>query len=330
MANLSERPRVLVTGGAGYVGSHVCKALAAAGFLPVVFDNLSRGHRRAVRWGPLEVGDIRDPAALARVLMEHKPVGALHFAAFAYVGESVENPLSYYDNNVAGTLTLLNALTLFKVRALVFSSTCAIFGQPGTPVISEDLPKNPINPYGRTKLMIEAALTDAGAAGDLRWVALRYFNAAGSDPDLEVGEDHDPEPHLIPRVLMAARGRVGALDIFGTDYPTPDGTCLRDYVHVCDLADAHVAALNRLLDGGTSGVFNLGAERPISVLEVIAAAERVTGLGVPVRQADRRLGDPPKLVADSAKARSDLEFRPRFTAIEEMVEHAWRWQQTNA
>jgi UDP-arabinose 4-epimerase len=330
MHSIAQRPNVLVTGGAGYVGSHVCKALWLAGYTPVVYDNLSRGHRKAVQWGPLEVGDIRDAAALGRTLVKYRPVGALHFAAFAYVGESVSDPLSYYDNNVAGTLVLLDALRLFDVRALVFSSTCAVFGRPDAAVLAETLPTNPINPYGRTKLMIESALHDMGNAGELRWVALRYFNAAGSDPDREVGEDHDPEPHLIPRALMAAQGRIPQIDVFGTDYPTPDGTCLRDYVHVSDLAEAHVAALRYLLDGGTSEIFNLGAERAVSVREVIAAAERVTGCSVPLKESPRRAGDPEKLVADAAKARAGLGFRPRFREIEEMVEHAWGWRRRNA
>ncbi|HSD41740.1 MAG TPA: UDP-glucose 4-epimerase GalE [Burkholderiales bacterium] len=316
---------ILVTGGAGYVGSHACKALAAAGHTPVVYDNLSRGHREFARWGPLEVGDIGDAARLDAVFARHRVDAVMHFAALAYVGESVSEPALYYRNNVGGTLELLEAMRRAGVRRLVFSSTCATYGVPERMPITEDLPQQPINPYGMSKLVVERMLRDYDAAYGLRSVSLRYFNAAGCDPDGEVGEDHDPETHLIPRVLMAADGALPHVEIFGTDYSTPDGTCLRDYVHVADLAEGHVQALGYLERGGATTAINLGTGRAFSVREVIAAAERVTGRRVPVREAARRAGDPPVLVADAARARAVLGFAPRFTEIEPIVETAWRW-----
>jgi UDP-glucose-4-epimerase GalE len=317
--------RILVTGGAGYVGSHACKALAAAGHTPIVYDNLSRGHREFARWGPLEEGDIRDGAKLDAVFARHRIDAVMHFAALAYVGESVEQPALYYRNNVGGTLELLEAMRRASVGLMVFSSTCATYGVPERMPITEDLPQQPINPYGATKLMIERVLRDYEPAYGLRSVALRYFNAAGCDPDGEVGEDHDPETHLIPRVLMAADGMLPRIDVFGTDYPTPDGTCLRDYIHVADLADGHVRALDYLQRGGGSTAINLGTGRAFSVREVIAAAARVTGRRIPVHEDARRAGDPPVLVADATRARTLLGFAPRFTEIEPIVETAWRW-----
>ncbi len=316
---------ILVTGGAGYVGSHACKALAAAGHTPVVYDNLGRGHRELVRWGPLEVGDLRDAARLDEVLARHRPAAVMHFAAFAYVGESVQDPGLYYRNNVGGTLELLEAMRRAGVGALVFSSTCATYGIPERMPIGEDTPQRPINPYGSTKLVIERVLADFDAAYGLRSVSLRYFNAAGCDPDGETGEIHDPETHIIPRVLMAATGELPQVDIFGTDYPTPDGTCLRDYVHVADLARGHVQALEYLQRGGATTAINLGTGRAFSVREVIAAAEQVTGRRIPVREAARRAGDPPVLVADARRARATLGFVPWFTEIAPIVETAWRW-----
>jgi UDP-arabinose 4-epimerase len=316
---------ILVTGGAGYVGSHACKALAAAGHTPVVYDNLSRGHREFARWGPLEVGDLGEAAKLDAVFARHRIDAVMHFAALAYVGESVEQPALYYRNNVGGTLELLEAMRRAGVKRLVFSSTCATYGVPERMPITEDLPQQPINPYGATKLMIERVLRDYEPAYALRSVALRYFNAAGCDPDGEVGEDHKPETHLIPRVLMAADGMLPHIDVFGTDYPTPDGTCLRDYIHVADLADGHVRALDYLQRGGASTAINLGTGRAFSVREVIAAAERVTGRRIPVHEGARRAGDPPVLVADATRARTLLGFAPRFTEIAPIVETAWRW-----
>jgi UDP-glucose-4-epimerase GalE len=321
---------ILVTGGAGYVGSHACKALAAAGHTPIAYDNLSRGHREFARWGPLEVGDIGDAAKLDTVFARHRIDAVMHFAALAYVGESVDEPALYYRNNVGGTLELLEAMRRAGVGLLVFSSTCATYGVPERMPITEDLPQQPINPYGATKLMIERVLRDYGPAYGLRSVALRYFNAAGCDPDGEVGEDHEPETHLIPRVLMAAEGRLPRVEVFGTDYPTPDGTCLRDYIHVADLADGHVRALDYLRRGGATTAINLGTGRAFSVREVIAAAERVTGRRVPVHEAARRTGDPPVLVADATRARALLGFAPHFTEIEPIVATAWRWHERRA
>jgi UDP-glucose-4-epimerase GalE len=316
---------ILVTGGAGYVGSHACKALAAAGHTPVAYDNLSRGHREFARWGPLETGDIGDGAKLDEVIARHRVEAVMHFAALAYVGESVEQPALYYRNNVGGTLELLEAMRRAGVGLLVFSSTCATYGVPVRMPITEDAEQRPINPYGMTKLVIERVLRDYGAAYGLRSVALRYFNAAGCDPDGEIGENHDPETHLIPRVLMAADGTIPHVEVFGTDYPTPDGTCLRDYVHVTDLAAGHLQALDYLKRGGATTAVNLGAGRGFSVREVIAAAERVTSRRIPLREAARRAGDPPVLVADATRARTLLGFAPRFNEIEPIVETAWRW-----
>jgi UDP-glucose-4-epimerase GalE len=316
---------ILVTGGAGYVGSHACKALAAAGHTPVAYDNLSRGHREFARWGPLETGDIGDGAKLDEVIARHRVEAVMHFAALAYVGESVEQPALYYRNNVGGTLELLEAMRRAGVGLLVFSSTCATYGVPVRMPITEDAEQRPINPYGMTKLVIERVLRDYGAAYGLRSVALRYFNAAGCDPDGEIGENHDPETHLIPRVLMAADGTIPHVEVFGTDYPTPDGTCLRDYVHVTDLAAGHLQALDYLKRGGATTAVNLGTGRGFSVREVIAAAERVTSRRIPLREAARRAGDPPVLVADATRARTLLGFAPRFNEIEPIVETAWRW-----
>jgi UDP-glucose-4-epimerase GalE len=316
---------ILVTGGAGYVGSHACKALAAAGHTPVAYDNLGRGHRELVKWGPLEVGDLADRARLDEVFARHRPAAVMHFAAFAYVGESVQDPALYYRNNVGGTLELVEAARRAGVGRLVFSSTCSTYGVPERMPIDEDAPQRPINPYGATKLAIERMLADYGAAYGLRSVSLRYFNAAGCDPDGETGELHDPETHVIPRVLMAATGEIGHVEIFGTDYPTPDGTCLRDYVHVADLAHGHVQALDYLERGGATTAVNLGTGRGFSVREVIAAAEQVVARRIPVREAPRRPGDPPVLVADPSRARALLGFAPRYTELAPIVATAWRW-----
>jgi UDP-glucose-4-epimerase GalE len=316
---------ILVTGGAGYVGSHACKALVRAGFTPVAYDNLSRGQRRFARFGPLEVGDIRDRERLDAAMRRHAVQAVMHFAAYAYVGESVREPALYYQNNLAGTLDLLDVMRARGVGLLVFSSTCSTYGVPERMPISEDTEQRPINPYGMSKLAVERALSDYRAAYGLRAVALRYFNAAGADADGEIGEDHEPEPHLVPRVLMAAAGALPRVDIYGTDYPTPDGTCVRDYVHVADLGDGHVQALEYLRGGGDSAALNLGTGRGYSVREVIAAAERVTGRAIPVNHAPRRAGDPPVLVADASRARAVLGFAPRHAEIEDIVATAWRW-----
>jgi UDP-arabinose 4-epimerase len=316
---------VLVTGGAGYIGSHTCKGLAQAGYLPIAYDNLSSGHRWAVKWGPLETGDILDRAALDKVLETYRPAACLHFAAFAYVGESVTDPGKYYRNNVAGSLTLLEALRDHGVDQFVLSSTCATYGVPATIPIDETSAQVPINPYGASKLMVERMLADFHAAHRLRSISLRYFNAAGADPDMEIGEVHDPETQLIPLVLEAASGDRKDITIFGTDYETPDGTCIRDYIHVTDLAAAHVLALKALEQGLGLGAFNLGNGLGYSVREVIASVERVTGKPVPVKLGSRRAGDPARLISNSARAARDLHWKPRITDIDAIVETAWEW-----
>ncbi len=324
-ANTFGGPAVLVTGGAGYIGSHACQALKAAGFCPVAYDNLSRGFPSLVRYGPLEDGDIRDRQRILQVIARYKPVAAMHFAAFAYVGESVQEPALYYRNNFVGALTLLDAMREAGIDKLVFSSTCATYGMPERQPISEGEKQSPINPYGRSKLMVEQALADYSAAYGLKSASLRYFNACGAHPSGEIGEMHDPEPHLIPRVLMAAKGAIGAIDVFGIDYPTADGTAIRDYIHVCDLADAHVAALRYLIAGGGTTALNLGTGRGHSVREVIDAAKRVTGRNIPVRYGPRRAGDPPELVADASLAQKKLGWSAQWLDIEAVIASAWKW-----
>lgn len=317
--------RILVTGGAGYIGSHCCKALARAGATPIVYDNLSRGHADAVRWGPLVVGDLRDRDLLLKTVTDEKIEAVVHFAAYAYVGESVAQPLMYYDNNVGGMGVLLDVLGQAKIDKVVFSSSCATYGIPADGFIAEQTPQSPINPYGRTKLICEWMLEDAAAATDLRYAALRYFNAAGSDPEGELAERHDPETHLVPLTLMAAQGTGPALRVFGTDYPTADGTCVRDYIHVDDLARAHVLALQALHGGAASMKLNLGTGKGTSVRQIVEAVERVCGTPVPLIEAPRRAGDPPELVANPAKAEELLGFRTRWNDIDEMVGHAAPW-----
>ena len=317
---------ILVTGGAGYVGSHACKALAGAGHRPVVYDNLSRGHREAVRWGPLVEGDLHDSARLAAAMDAHRVTAVMHFAAFAYVGESVADPGIYYTNNLAGTLTLLEAMRQAQVETIVFSSTCAIYGVPEKLPIAETTAKAPLNPYGETKLAIERALHWYAAAYRMRYAALRYFNAAGADPDGEIGEDHEPETHLVPLILRAALGRGNPIEIYGTDYPTRDGTAIRDYIHVSDLADAHLRALGHLAAGGDSVALNLGTGRGHSVREVVAAVERIGGRPVPQREVARRPGDPPELVADPRLALSLLGWQPRQSDLDTIIATALAWE----
>jgi UDP-arabinose 4-epimerase len=316
---------VLVTGGAGYVGSHTCKALARAGYSAVCYDNLVHGHEWAVKWGPLERGDILDRERLIAVLRYYQPVAVLHFAALAYVGESVVRPADYYRNNVVGSFELLEAMRSTGVTRLVLSSSCATYGVPHELPLSENAPQAPINPYGRSKLMVEQALADYAAAYGLSSVALRYFNAAGADPEGETGEDHDPETHLIPLVLAATDpGR--PVTVFGDDYDTPDGTCIRDYVHVSDLADAHVLALEALdRRGSGAAAYNLGSEAGASVREVIAVARQVTGRPIAVRMGARRPGDPPRLLADAGKAKRELGWAPRHSDLGTIVSTAWEW-----
>ena len=318
---------ILVTGGAGYIGSHCCKALSQKGFDPITIDNLVYGHKNFVRWGEFFQGDAGDPAHLKECLSQYKIDAVMHFAAYAYVGESVEDPLKYYENNLCNTIQLLHAVLENNIKYIVFSSTCATYGDPEIIPIDEDHPLNPINPYGKTKRMVEEILADYHAAYGLKYMSLRYFNAAGADPDAEVGEDHDPETHLIPLVLDVAAGKRKAIKIFGTDYKTPDGTCIRDYIHVNDLAQAHILALEQLIDGADSTVYNLGNSQGFSVLEVIERARKITGKNIAVENSDRRPGDPPVLIASNEKAVKELAWKPQYADLDDIIGTAWRWHQ---
>ncbi|HUN48920.1 MAG TPA: UDP-glucose 4-epimerase GalE, partial [Stellaceae bacterium] len=316
---------ILVTGGAGYIGSHACKALARAGHRPVTYDNLVYGHREAVRWGPLVEADLADSDRLADTLQRYDIAAVMHFAAFAYVGESVIKPEAYFQNNVTNSLKLLEAMRAHDVRRIVFSSTCATYGIPEQVPVSESAFQRPVNPYGESKLMVERMLQWYGSAHGFTHATLRYFNAAGADPEGEIGEDHQPETHLIPLVLEAALGNRAQIDVFGTDYQTPDGTAIRDFIHVQDLAEAHVKALDRLLAGGLSLTLNLGTGVGHTVREVIAAAERITGHRIPRREGPRRPGDPPVLVADASRAREVLGWTPGFSDLDTIIRTAWAW-----
>ncbi len=318
---------ILVTGGAGYIGSVMVESLLAAGHTPVIIDNLSRGHRASVPAGvPLHEGDVRDAGLLGRVFEEHQIEAILHFAASSLVGESMRVPEEYFTNNVGGVIALLRAAREHDVRRFIFSSSAATYGDPSSIPITEEAPTRPTNPYGESKLICERMLDWMGRCHGLRWIALRYFNAAGATASK--GEDHAVETHLIPLALQVAAGRAESLPVFGTDYETPDGTCVRDYIHVADLAEAHLLAL-RALDTGFSGPYNLGNGRGFTVLEVIRSVERVTGKPLPWKAAERRPGDPPRLVASSARARADLGWNPRLAELDSMVESAWRWMRAN-
>lgn len=317
---------ILVTGGAGYVGSHYLLAERSRGAKVVVLDNLLRGHREAVLDATLVEGDVGDRKALDVLFDAHKIDAVVHFAALAYVGESVAAPEKYYQNNVGGTLTLLEAMRDHGVDKIVFSSTCATYGEPGYLPIDETHPQAPINPYGVTKLKCEQLLLEFERVYGIRHIALRYFNAAGADPEGRVGESHDPETHLIPLVLQVANGRRDSVSVFGADYDTADGTCIRDYVHVTDLASAHALALERLRSGGPSGVFNLGNEQGSSVNEVVETCRRVTGVHIKISYGPRRIGDPARLVASATRAKIDLAWRPSFPTLDEIVATAWRWE----
>ncbi len=319
--------KVLVTGGAGYIGSHTVRALQQAGFEPWVFDNLVYGHSEFVAAEALIVGELRDQTLVEQVFREHQFVGVIHFAAYTYVGESVTDPLKYYRNNFSDTLNLLEVMTQAGVNNIIFSSSCATYGPPQFLPLTEDHPQNPISPYGMSKLMVEAALRDLHQAMGLRYLSLRYFNAAGADPDGGIGEDHNPETHLIPLVLDVALGRRPQITIFGTDYDTPDGTCIRDYIHVTDLASAHVLGLQYLLEGGASQHLNLGNGNGFSVHEVITMAEQVTGCPIPITLGARRPGDPAILVGSSQKIRQLLHWQPRYDALEVILKTAWVWHQ---
>jgi UDP-arabinose 4-epimerase len=316
---------ILVTGGAGYIGSHTAKRLAVAGHQPVVVDNLTYGHQSAVKWGPFEQGDLADRAWVEQVIRRHRVEAVVHFAASTFVGESMTAPGQYFRNNSLNSLNLLESMVAAGVPHIVFSSTCATYGVPQRLPLDESHPQAPVNPYGESKLVVERMLHWFGVAHGVRSVALRYFNAAGADPDGDIGEDHDPETHLIPLVIEAALGRRPPVSVFGTDYPTPDGTAIRDYIHVVDLADAHLAALDYLNRGGESTALNLGTGQGHSVREVIDTVERVGGRRVPRKDSPRRPGDPPSLVADATRAGTLLGWRPRYPGIETIVEHAWRW-----
>jgi UDP-arabinose 4-epimerase len=318
--------RVLVVGGAGYIGSHTALKLAETGHEPIVFDNLSMGHDWAVQWGELVRGDLADGDALRRVLEEQRIDAVIHFAASAYVGESVQNPRKYFENNVVNTLSLLNAMLDSGVDRIIFSSTCASYGIPERVPIDESHPQRPINPYGESKLMVERILHWYQNAYEMNWMALRYFNASGADPEGRIGEMHDPETHLIPLVIDAALERRDPVQIFGTDYPTPDGTAVRDYIHVLDLADAHVRALDYLSSGGSSQAINLGTGRGYSVREVVESVGRVSGIEVPFEEGPRRAGDPPELVADPSHALATLGWKASYQELDDIVRTAWNWQ----
>ena len=319
---------VLVTGGAGYIGSHACKALAAAGYVPVTYDNLVTGWRDAVKFGPFEQGDLADRARLDAVFAKWRPVAVMHFAALSQVGEAMTEPGKYWRGNVCASLTLIEAAVAAGCLDFVFSSTCATYGDQDGVVLDEDTPQAPLNAYGASKRAIENMLTDFGAAFGLRSVIFRYFNVAGADPEGEVGEFHRPETHLVPLMLDAIEGRRPALTVFGSDYPTPDGTCIRDYVHVMDLAEAHVLGLGWLEAGKGSRVFCLGSGTGFSVREVIAASRAVTNRAVPIIEGPRRAGDAVALVSGSARAVSELGWRPRRSDMTQMIADAWRWHQT--
>jgi UDP-glucose 4-epimerase len=317
---------VLVVGGAGYIGSHAVKALGDAGHNVWVYDNLSRGHQESVPKGRLIVGEVADRAKLVATMREKGIDAVMHFAAFALVNESVNDPSLYYRNNVIAALELLDAMREAGVMKMVFSSTTATYGEPEIVPIPETTPQHPINPYGFTKLVIEQALADYAAAYGLAYAALRYFNAAGADPSGEIGEDHDPESHLIPIVLQVALGQRDKITVFGDDYPTPDGTCIRDYIHVCDLADAHLRALDRL-EPGKGICLNLGTGRGTSVREIIEACRKVTGHAIPEVMGKRRAGDPPELIADARRAKAELGWTPKYQDVESIVKTAWNWHQ---
>ena len=326
----ADRPAILVGGGAGYIGSQTCKALARAGYLPVTIDNLSTGYTKAVKWGPFHPGDIADRALVAEIVKQYAIKGAIHFAAFSLVGESVTNPLKYYENNTASAVAFTRALVENGVEAFVFSSTAAVYGIPSVSPIPESHATVPINPYGASKLAFEQSLPWIGQAHHFRWAALRYFNAAGADAEGETGESHEPETHLIPNLVKAALGKGPALTVFGEDYPTPDGTPIRDYIHVVDLADAHVRAIRDLLAGGASAVMNVGTSEGVTVKQMIAAAERVLGVPVPRNLGPRRAGDPPSLVADSSLLKARLGWAPKCSDLDSLIRDAALWQRTRA
>ena len=319
---------ILVTGGAGYIGSHVCKELARCGYNPVSYDNLSRGHEWAVKWGPLVIGEILDQEKLLKVIKKYDPIAVMHFAAFAYVSESVENPLLYYQNNISGSLCLFKAMTISNVRSIIFSSSCAIYGLPISQPIVESNLKTPISPYGRTKLIIEEILKDFEIAYGIKSISLRYFNAAGADPDGEIGEIHDPETHLIPNLLKTAVGERKHLEIYGSNHETKDGTCVRDYIHINDLANAHVLALEKLLSDQKSNQYNLGTGKGYSIKEILNVAREITGEVIKYKMMSARIGDPPILVADSKKFRNETGWEPENSTVNKIILDAYKWEES--
>jgi UDP-glucose 4-epimerase len=320
---------ILVVGGAGYIGSHMCKYLAQSNYTPIVLDNLVHGHREAVKWGPFIEGSMENKDILNMIFTEFEIVAVMHFAAFAYVGESVTNPGKYYGNNVAATISLLETMRKHNVLKFLFSSTCATYGEPVEIPITERHPQKPINPYGRSKLMVEQILDDYQSAYGLNSISLRYFNAAGADPDGEIGEDHNPETHLIPLILQTALGQRDEITIFGDDYPTEDGTCIRDYIHVTDLAQAHLLALEELMNSSIGGKYNLGNDDGNSVKQVIDIAQNVIGEKIPSKIVERRPGDPAILIGSSEKAIKELGWKPQFADLKSILETAWRWHENN-
>ena len=320
---------ILVIGGAGYIGSYMCKYLARNGYQPIVLDNLIYGHREAVKWGPFFEGSLADRNLLNRVFSEHEIAAVMHFASFCYVGESITEPAKYYHNNVAATIRLLQMMVEKNISNFIFSSSCATYGEPVEIPITEKHPQNPINPYGRSKLMVEQVLRDFRNAYDLKYISLRYFNAAGADPDGELGEDHMPETHLIPLVLQTALGQREVLHIFGDDYPTRDGTCIRDYIHIDDLAQAHLLALEKLINKVGGGEYNLGNGNGESVKEVVKIAGKVTGKPIATRITERRVGDPAVLIGSSEKAIKELGWRPQFSDLDIIIETAWKWHKNH-
>ena len=316
---------ILVTGGAGYIGSHCCKELKRRGHTPITLDNLVYGHRENVKWGPFYKGDIGDRQVLDEILKHHQVQAVMHFAAFAYVGESVTDPKKYYENNLKKTINLLDALITNGIEKFIFSSSCATYGIPVRIPIDENHPQQPISPYGKTKYMVEEILKDYSAAYPFNFISLRYFNAAGADPEGETGEKHDPETHLIPLVLDAAAGRSKSIKVFGTDYDTEDGSCVRDYIHVTDLAAAHVLALEKLLAGHKSDFINLGTGQGYSVRQVIDTASRITGREIPYEATARRPGDPAVLIASNEKAAKVLGWQPRYPELDDIISSAWSW-----
>lgn len=322
-----EQMPVLICGGAGYIGSHTNKLLNERDYKTIVFDNLVYGHREAVKQGTFVYGDLKNMEDIEGVFQKYRIESVIHLAAYAYVGESVRNPEKYYYNNIYSTLNLLHVMKKYGCQNIIFSSTCSTYGELSKMPVTEEMPQNPVNPYGRTKLAVEHILEDYAKAYGLHYVIFRYFNAAGADPQGELGESHEPETHLIPLILDAAGGKRESIEVYGTDYDTEDGTCIRDYIHVMDLAEAHRLAMDYLCRGGNNGCYNLGNEKGYSVLEVISTVKKITGKEFPVKYTDRRPGDPPILIGSSKKAKDILGWRPKYGQIDTIVKHAWTWHE---